>query len=85
MIAADMGMDVQVRPIPFREVPDFVEVGACGTAVVLTPVNEIVRAGESIPVGSADGCGPFLAELYSRMTAIQYGEAADIFGWTIVI
>jgi len=83
LIAADMGMKVEVRPIPFSEIPDFVEVGACGTAVVITPVNEIVRGSESITVGPADGCGPVLEELYNRMTAIQYGEEPDTFDWTV--
>ncbi|MBT3375051.1 MAG: branched-chain amino acid aminotransferase [Lentisphaerae bacterium] len=84
-IAADMGMDVAVRPIPFAEVPSFAEIGACGTAVVITPVNEIVRDGESIKIGPTDGCGPVLQKLYTRMTAIQYGEAPDPFGWTVPV
>ena len=40
-LASEMGLDVQMRPILFDEIKDFAEIGACGTAVVVTPVNEI--------------------------------------------
>ena len=84
-IARDLGLPVEVRPVLFSEVKEFAEVAACGTAVVITPVNEIVRNGESIRVGPADGCGPTLEKLYRRMTGIQYGEIADTHGWCMEI
>lgn len=81
-LARDSGMPVDVRPIPFAELPEFAEVGACGTAVVITPVNEIVRGDQTFRIGPREGCGPVLQKLYNRMTAIQNGDAPDTFGWT---
>ncbi|MBN2450540.1 MAG: branched-chain amino acid aminotransferase [Lentisphaeria bacterium] len=84
-LARERGMDVQVRPVLFEELRSFAEVAACGTAVVITPVNEIVRGGEVIRIGPATGCGPVLQSLYERYTAIQVGDAEDVFGWTVAI
>ena len=84
-VARDMGIPVEVRPVRITELSDFAEIGACGTAVVITPVNEIVRDGETIQVGPRDGCGPVLESLYKRYTAIQYGEAPDPYGWTVQV
>ena len=81
-IARDEGMIVEKRAVPYTELRDFDEIGACGTAVVVTPVNEIVRGDELINVGPENGCGPVLQKLYNRVTAIQYGEEEDKFGWT---
>ena len=82
-IAEDLGMEVVRRPVEFEELETFSEVGACGTAVVLTPVNEIVRGERKITIdGTKNGCGPVLQKLYDRVTAIQYGEEEDKFGWT---
>ena len=44
VVAADLGMKVEVRPVPFTEVASFSEVAACGTAVVLSPVQSCVQA-----------------------------------------
>ncbi len=80
-LAADLGMAVEVRPVGFEEIGEFAEVAACGTAVVITPVNEIVRGDTVIQVGPRQGCGPLLQKLYERVTAIQCGEADDQHGW----
>jgi branched-chain amino acid aminotransferase len=80
-IAADLGMKVDVRPVPFEELGSFSEVGACGTAVVVTPVCEIKRGDTVIRVGSETGCGPVLQKLYETVQGIQYGELPDQHGW----
>jgi len=84
-IARDMGLRVEVRPVAFEELAGFAEIAACGTAVVITPVNEIVRGDEVIRVGPAQGCGPVLEQLYNAYTAIQCGEAPDRHGWTVEV
>lgn len=84
-LAADMSMKVEVRPVPFEELPSFAEIGACGTAVVVTPVCEIVRGTTVIKVGSPTGCGPVLQKLYETVQGIQYGEIADAHGWCVEI
>lgn len=80
-LARDMGLDVQVRPVLFDEIKDLAEVGACGTAVVVTPVCEITRGEQVIQTGAGEGCGPVLLKLYESVQAIQYGEAPDPHGW----
>lgn len=84
-LASHLGMPVEVRPILFDEIAGFQEIAACGTAVVITPVNEIVRGEQVIKVGPRDGCGPILQKLYDHYTAIQWGEAEDPFGWQVEI
>lgn len=80
-LAAHLGMTVERRAVEYTELKDFAEVAACGTAVVITPVNEIVRKGETIKVGPQEGAGPMLQKLYDNYTAIQWGDAEDVFGW----
>lgn len=80
-LAQDMGHRVEVRTVPYAELADFAEIGACGTAVVVTPVCEIHRNGEVIKVGSPDACGPNLRKLHDAMQDIQFGRAPDPHGW----
>ncbi|MFO7936665.1 MAG: branched-chain amino acid aminotransferase [Kiritimatiellia bacterium] len=80
-LARDMNMDVQVRPVLFEEISSFAEIGACGTAVVVTPVNQITRGEQVFKVGPENGCGPVLQKLCGTVQAIQYGESPDHHGW----
>lgn len=84
-LAKDMGHTVEVRTVPYAELADFAEIGACGTAVVVTPVCEIHRNGEVIKVGSPDACGPNLLKLHDAVQDIQFGRAPDPHGWCHVI
>ncbi len=80
-IAVDLGMPVETRPVPFEELETFAEVGACGTAVVVTPVSEIVRGDKTIKIPTGDSCGPVLQKLYETVQGIQYGELPDTHNW----
>ena len=80
-LSRDLGHAVEVRTVPYEELREFAEVGACGTAVVVTPVYEIVRGDEVIRIGSPDACGPRLQELHDRLQDIQFGRAPDPHGW----
>ena len=84
-IAADLGMKVEVRPVPFEEIETFAEIAACGTAVVVTPVCEITRGTRVIRTGDPDGCGPVLQKLYDTVQGIQYGLLPDAHGWCIAV
>ncbi|EWM23282.1 branched-chain amino acid aminotransferase [Nannochloropsis gaditana] len=85
-LARDEGLAVQERAIPITEVKTLREVAACGTAVVVTPVNRVVYRDEVIKIGGEDGgTGPVTAKLYSRVRAIQQGEAEDKFSWTVKV
>ena len=84
-LAKDAGIPVEVRPVAFDEVTNFAEVAACGTAVVVTPVCQIERAGKVYKTGPETGCGPVLQKLYNAVQGIQYGEQPDAHGWNVVV
>jgi len=60
-------------------------VAACGTAVVVTPVYQIERAGQVYKTGPETGCGPVLQQLYNAVQGIQYGERPDVHGWNVEV
>jgi branched-chain amino acid aminotransferase len=86
-LAEDMGMKVERRKIALEELSEFEEVGACGTAAVISPIRRIV----DIEMGKEwnyclDGkAGAKSTLLYQRLLDIQYGDAPDKFGWTEVL
>ena len=86
-LARDMGMQVEKRPVLLDELGDFEEVGACGTAAVITPIKKIVdpdtkKTYEYCKDGKP---GPLSVKLYNRLTAIQYGDEPDPFGWIEIV
>ena len=83
-IAADLGMPTERRRVKANELPDFAEVAACGTAVVLTPVGRILDGGNIIDY-HLDTIGPVLKKLYDEMTGIQHGERPDKHNWLVEI
>jgi len=84
-LAADMGLKVEVRPVPVEELKTFEEAGACGTAAVITPIGEIDdrETGEKYTFGSEPGA--VSTKLYQTLQGIQYGDIPDKFGWIHVI
>ena len=80
-LAEDMGMTVERRPVTIDEVEHFDEVGAVGTAAVITPVNTIHYRGRDFTYGNGDQAGPVITELYKRLNRIRTGEDEDKFGW----
>jgi branched-chain amino acid aminotransferase len=59
---------------------DIVEVFACGTAAVVTPVGQLKWAGGQ--VGEPDGdAGELTLQIRQALVDIQYGRADDTFGW----
>lgn len=64
-LAEDMGMVVERRPVPLTDVGSFKEVAACGTAVVMTSIKQIVAGGE-VSVESASKRSSVLASAAIR-------------------
>ncbi len=81
-VAADLGYKVEERAVPFTEISEFVEVGACGTAAVISPIQSITYQGKEIVYLPDEKPGPHCTKLYNALTAIQYGDAPDTHGWT---
>jgi branched-chain amino acid aminotransferase len=57
------------------------EAFGCGTAAVVTPIREISHAGKVLFRTKLDQPGPLTARLKSKLMEIQFGMAADPFGW----
>lgn len=78
----ELGMQVEERPVDLaREIADFCEVGACGTAAVITPVARIYLDPKWY-VFNDGKTGPVVKQLYDALTQIQRGERDDPYGWT---
>jgi branched-chain amino acid aminotransferase len=83
-IAKDLGIIVEQRQVPEEELCKFAETGACGTAVVITPIAKIIH-GDKVYAFNTDSMGPVLQKIYDRITGIQYGEIPDTHGWMMDI
>jgi branched-chain amino acid aminotransferase len=82
-LAQDMGMKVERRQIPIEELDTFDEVGACGTAAVITPIKKIIdpEKNKIYEYCKNNDTGPISTKLYNRLTAIQFGDEPDKFKW----
>ena len=85
-LARDRGHTVAERPVTIDEwregaaSGDIVEVFACGTAAVVTPIAQLKAA--EFTIGSADAvAGELTMALRAELTDIQYGRAEDRHGW----
>jgi branched-chain amino acid aminotransferase len=85
-LAGKLGHQVEERKFSIDEwrdgvtSGDIVEVFACGTAAVVTPVGQLRwQGGEA---GAADGdAGSLTLQIRQALVDIQYGRADDTFGW----
>ena len=82
-IAESLGMKTERRPIPVTELPEFEEVGACGTAAVISPIAKIFDPSDNKVYEYSPNCipGEITMKLYNKLVAIQYGDEPDPFGW----
>ena len=85
-LAKDRGHAVEQRRVTIDEWRDGVESGdvvevfACGTAAVVTPIA--LLKGEGFEVGAADAAaGELTMSLRQELTDIQYGRLEDRHGW----
>jgi len=87
VLAEEIGMKIERRPIPYEELSTFEEAGACGTAAVISPISKIDDLDENKSyVFSKDGePGALSMKLYNKLRAIQYGDEEDKYGWVTVI
>lgn len=89
-LAQAEGRKVQERPITIDEWHDgarsgeIVETFACGTAAVLTPIGTVRSVDGEFVLGDG-GTGPVTSALRQSLVDIQYGRAADSYGWTSII
>jgi branched-chain amino acid aminotransferase len=81
VLAKDIGLKVVRGPIRLSGLDQFREVGACGTAAVITPVHSVQYRDRKFTFGEKGKAGETLTRLYKGLQAVQYGEAPDKFGW----
>lgn len=86
-IAVDLGLKVENREVEAAELPSFEEVGACGTAAVISPIGSIYdpESKETFVYGDGKNAGQWSRKMYDMLRAIQYGEIEDKHGWTRII
>lgn len=88
VLAKEMGMEVEVRPVLVEELEDFDEVGACGTAAIISPIKKIHDRERDKTYTYCCGenkAGEVSTKLYNKLRAIQYAEEPDIYGWCTII
>ena len=81
------GFKLTVSDLSTQELSDFEEVGACGTAAVITPIGKISDpdANHTYTYGEPGVPGKTTRELYDRLVGIQYGDIQDKFDWITIL
>ena len=70
-----------------EDLDTFDEVGACGTAAVISPIKRIVdrESGREYKYCSNGEAGEISTKLYRTLKGIQEGEIEDKYGWNMII
>ena len=84
-LAKDLGMNVEERQIAAEELAEFDEVGACGTAAVISPIKRVYDADKDIEYLYGTEPGKVCTQLYEKLRGIQYGTEQDSYNWTEII
>ncbi|MEA3448469.1 MAG: branched-chain amino acid aminotransferase [Bacteroidota bacterium] len=87
VLAEKMGLKTERRPVPVEELESFEEVGACGTAAIISPIGTIkdLATGKEYNYCPNGKPGKISTQLYNTLINIQYGDEEDPFGWVEVI
>lgn len=85
MIAMDLGLNVERRPVPVEELETFEEVGACGTAAIISPIKKIVDRETKKVYAYGEKAGPISTKIYETLKGIQEGLIEDKHGWTTIL
>ncbi|MEY4990899.1 MAG: hypothetical protein RIS08_1125 [Actinomycetota bacterium] len=84
----DRGISVEQRKVSLAEVRqgvasgEIVEVFACGTAAVVTPVGILKSENEEIVIGGNEP-GELTVSIRQELTGIQYGRVPDRHNWLV--
>lgn len=85
VLAKEVGMEVEVRPVPLEELDTFEEVGACGTAAVISPIGKIMDYDNKKEYNFGTEAGEKSKMLYEKLLRIQNGEEEDKWNWTFLV
>lgn len=81
ILAQDMGYEIVKEDIAIDSVEQFSEVGACGTAAVITPIASITHGEKKYSFGNPDKAGDTLTALFKELQGIMYGDIDDRHNW----
>lgn len=86
-LAESMGLKTERRRVPVEELAEFEEVGACGTAAVISPIGKIIdpESGKIYEYCKDGNPGPVSMKLFNKLVGIQYGDEPDEFGWVSLV
>ncbi|PLX08737.1 MAG: branched chain amino acid aminotransferase [Marinilabiliales bacterium] len=86
-LAGFLGYKTERRPVAFDELSTFEEVGACGTAAIISPIGEIkdLDTGETLAYCKDGKPGPVSTKLYETLVGIQFGDIEDPFEWVTIL
>jgi branched-chain amino acid aminotransferase len=86
-LAEDLGMKTERRLVPIEELETFEEVGACGTAAIISPIGEIndIETGKVYTYCKDGKPGEVSKKLYNTLVDIQFGNIPDPHGWIEII
>lgn len=86
-LAKELGLKVDRRPVAVDELDSFEEVGACGTAAIISPIGEIkdLETGKIYTYCPNGKPGPVSTKLYETLVGIQYGDIDDKHGWITIL
>jgi len=87
VLAEKLGLKTERRRVPYEELSEFDEVGACGTAAVISPIGKIVdHKTQKEYIFSKDGNpGEISTKLYKTLLGVQNGDIQDEYGWVTVL
>jgi branched-chain amino acid aminotransferase len=86
-VAQSLGIRTERRQVPVEELSEFTEAGACGTAAIISPIGKIFDPDTNRVYEYCKDGNPGLVtmKLYNKLTAIQYGDETDKFGWISIV
>lgn len=84
-LAEDFGLKVERRAVELSELSTFDEVGACGTAAVISPIREVYDPDTDVRYTYGEQAGPWSVKLYEHLRGIQLGTEPDPHGWCKII
>ena len=76
-----LGLQTSEEPVYLDQLDEFKEVGACGTAAVITPVGGMQYHDKFIEFYSETEVGPVTQKLYDLLVGIQFGDVEGPEGW----
>ncbi len=83
-IAKELGMEVERRDILVEELGEFSECGACGTAAVISPIENIFDPRNQTHY-NYECIGDKTLAIYNYYRDIQLGRREDKWGWNMLI